>query len=133
MVLIPLPYIPLPVLLAALALYGSQLDAGELAKLANEKANLRRSWNLPANENSSLTALRCPRCSDSRLVEVHIEDRAFLGCRGCDGLFISSDTLDTITVTDDEEGQNSPLGGIASAFDILDALGTVLDAFLSHA
>ena len=99
---------------------GVWLDAGELAKLAKDEEGRRCSWSIPANQECPLTTFHCSRCSDMFLVEVIIKHHAFQCCRICDGLFVDSGTLDSITSTDDDEDQSTVMTSIAGG--ILDVL-----------
>jgi Zn-finger nucleic acid-binding protein len=106
---------------------GVWLDAGELTKLSElskDEESRRCSWTIPTNQESPLTTLHCSRCSDTLLVKVIIKHHAFQGCRICNGLFIDSGTLDSITSTGDDKEESKMTASIAEG--ILDALSALL-------
>jgi len=107
---------------------GVWLDAGELTKLSElskDEESRRSSWTIPTDQQCPLTTLHCSRCSDTLLVEVIIKHHAFQGCRVCNGLFIDSGTLDSITSIDNYEDQETTLGDIACG-GIIEALLALL-------
>lgn len=103
---------------------GVWLDAGELTTLAEDEENRRNSWTIPSNQDWPQTNLHCVRCSDTFLVRVVIEHHGFQGCRHCNGLFIDSGTLDSITSREDDEEQSTAMDYVAMG--LLDALASLL-------
>jgi len=103
---------------------GVWLDAGKLMKLAEDEESRRYSWTIPTNQEWPQTTLDCPRCLDTHLVKVTIKHHRFQGCRVCNGLFVDSETLDSITSTDDCENQSTVMTSIAGG--ILDVLSVLL-------
>lgn len=100
---------------------GVWLDAGELTKLAETKEGHRCLWTIPTNQESPLTTFHCSRCSDTLLVKVIFKHHAFHGCNVCNGLFIDSETLDSIISIGDE---NKEMANIAGG--VLDAISALL-------
>jgi len=103
--------------------HGVWLDAGELTKLVNAQEGSDGTWKIPTQQECSVTALHCSRCSDNYLVKIGFEHYAFQGCLVCDGLFIDSETLDHLTSAYESEEQEVSAGGIAAGF--LEALAVL--------
>jgi len=101
------------------------LDSGELTKLSEIEENRRSAWTIPTNQECPQTTLHCRRCLDTLLVKVAIKSHTLLGCCSCNGLYIDSGTLDSITIADDEEGGELLLKSVALE-GILESLSVLL-------